>query len=128
MDEEPEEEKKEETIDKDENLLSLNEKMQIEEAKGVILDEEELKRNAEKLAKKNKKKRHDRVNIKDDIEKDAGNKLIVMEKRETIFVQVDRDPKIQAARLKLPILGEEQAVVECINENAIVLIAGETGV
>lgn len=33
----------------------------------------------------------------------------------------------QEARQKLPILGEEQAVMECINENPTVIICGETG-
>lgn len=50
-----------------------------------------------------------------------------VEKRPAIFVEVNRDPEIQAVRLKLPILGEEQVVMECINENNIVILAGETG-
>lgn len=33
----------------------------------------------------------------------------------------------QEARLKLPILAEEQVVMEAINENPIVIICGETG-
>lgn len=45
----------------------------------------------------------------------------------TINVQVKRDPKVQVARLKLPILGEEQRVMELINENEFVIVAGETG-
>lgn len=45
----------------------------------------------------------------------------------TIHVEVKRDPKVQVARLKLPILGEEQKIMELINENEIVVIAGETG-
>ena len=34
---------------------------------------------------------------------------------------------IQAARLKLPILGEEQVVMEAIKEHPVVIICGETG-
>lgn len=34
---------------------------------------------------------------------------------------------MQDSRLKLPILGEEQAIVEAINENPVVIICGETG-
>lgn len=34
---------------------------------------------------------------------------------------------VQEARLKLPILAEEQVVMEAINENPIVIICGETG-
>lgn len=45
----------------------------------------------------------------------------------TIVVEVKRNPKIQVARLKLPILGEEQRIMELINENQFLIVAGETG-
>ncbi|XP_055904771.1 probable ATP-dependent RNA helicase kurz [Eupeodes corollae] len=44
-----------------------------------------------------------------------------------VYIPVDRDPEIQAARLRLPILAEEQAIMEIINENSIIIVAGETG-
>lgn len=44
-----------------------------------------------------------------------------------VYVHVDRSAGIQAARLKLPILGEEQVIMETINENSIIILAGETG-
>lgn len=44
-----------------------------------------------------------------------------------IFKEVKRDPEIQAARLQLPILGEEQAVMEAIHDNDVVILCGETG-
>ncbi|NWV00927.1 DHX37 helicase, partial [Upupa epops] len=44
-----------------------------------------------------------------------------------VFVPVDRSPEIQEARLKLPILAEEQVIMEAINENPVVIICGETG-
>lgn len=44
-----------------------------------------------------------------------------------VFIEVSRDPEIQTARLQLPILAEEQAVMEAIRENQIVLLVGETG-
>ncbi|XP_004531156.1 probable ATP-dependent RNA helicase kurz [Ceratitis capitata] len=47
--------------------------------------------------------------------------------RTTVFVPVHRDADVQAARLKLPILGEEQEIMETINENQIIIVAGETG-
>lgn len=43
------------------------------------------------------------------------------------YVHVERDPEIQATRLKLPILAEEQIIMETISENSIVILAGETG-
>ena len=53
-----------------------------------------------------------------------------MPKRESkpaTFVPVHRTAEVQAARIKLPILAEEQAIVEAINENPVVILAGETG-
>ncbi|XP_063820666.1 probable ATP-dependent RNA helicase DHX37 isoform X2 [Pseudophryne corroboree] len=44
-----------------------------------------------------------------------------------IFIPVDRSPEIQEARLKLPILGEEQVIMEAIHENPVVVLCGETG-
>lgn len=44
-----------------------------------------------------------------------------------LFIAVDRDPLIEQARSELPIIGEEQRIMEAINENDIVIVAGETG-
>lgn len=44
-----------------------------------------------------------------------------------IYVPVSRDPKIEQARLQLPIIGEEQAIVERIRYNDVVIVSGETG-
>lgn len=46
---------------------------------------------------------------------------------QTVFVPVDRTDEVQSARLRLPILAEEQQVMELINEHPIVIVAGETG-
>lgn len=64
--------------------------------------------------------------------KDFDKKEIKVEKKpllehSTVHVEVKRDPKIQVARLKLPILGEEQRIMELINENEFLIVAGETG-
>lgn len=45
----------------------------------------------------------------------------------TKAVPVHRDDKIQAARLHLPIVSEEQTIMEAILINPIVVICGETG-
>ena len=42
-------------------------------------------------------------------------------------VPISRDPAIQSAREKLPILSEEQSIMETINENPITILVGETG-
>jgi ATP-dependent RNA helicase DHX37/DHR1 len=44
-----------------------------------------------------------------------------------VFVPVNRSSKIQDSRQKLPILAEEQAIMEAISENPVVILAGETG-
>lgn len=53
--------------------------------------------------------------------------VIDVERKPAVFVPVERKPEIQEARLKLPILAEEQEIVEAINENPVVIITGETG-
>ena len=42
-------------------------------------------------------------------------------------VQVDRSEEIQTIRSQLPIITEEQAIMEAIHDNLVVLICGETG-
>uniref|UniRef100_A0A182LRS3 RNA helicase n=1 Tax=Anopheles culicifacies TaxID=139723 RepID=A0A182LRS3_9DIPT len=51
----------------------------------------------------------------------------VVDRKPATYVHVDRNPKVQADRLKLPILGEEQVIMETISENKITILAGETG-
>ena len=43
------------------------------------------------------------------------------------FVAVNRLPEIAASRAKLPIIAEEQSIMEAISENPVVILAGETG-
>lgn len=50
-----------------------------------------------------------------------------IERKPAVFVPVHRSEEVQAARLKLPILSEEQVVMEIINDNPIIVLAGETG-
>uniref|UniRef100_A0A4Y0BQ22 RNA helicase n=1 Tax=Anopheles funestus TaxID=62324 RepID=A0A4Y0BQ22_ANOFN len=52
---------------------------------------------------------------------------IVVDRKPATYIHVDRSAKIQADRLKLPILGEEQMIMETISENKITILAGETG-
>ncbi|XP_008572511.1 PREDICTED: probable ATP-dependent RNA helicase DHX37 isoform X1 [Galeopterus variegatus] len=44
-----------------------------------------------------------------------------------IFIPVNRSPEIQEERLKLPILSEEQVIMEAVAEHPIVIVCGETG-
>lgn len=42
-------------------------------------------------------------------------------------VPVNRTPEIIESRSKLPIIGEEQVIMEAIYENDVVIVVGETG-
>ncbi|KAL3858338.1 hypothetical protein ACJMK2_012932 [Sinanodonta woodiana] len=44
-----------------------------------------------------------------------------------VNIPVNRRKEVQESRLKLPIIGEEQIIMETINENPVVVICGETG-
>jgi ATP-dependent RNA helicase DHX37/DHR1 len=50
-----------------------------------------------------------------------------IDRKPATYVHVERDAEIQAARYQLPILAEEQVIMETISDNDIVIIAGETG-
>nr|XP_002123985.2 probable ATP-dependent RNA helicase DHX37 [Ciona intestinalis] len=58
--------------------------------------------------------------VKKEVEKTKESKPVT-------FVSLDRTAAIQEARLALPILAEEQVIMEAINENQVVVICGETG-
>ncbi|KAK8226893.1 P-loop containing nucleoside triphosphate hydrolase protein [Phyllosticta capitalensis] len=47
--------------------------------------------------------------------------------RKAYSVAVNRSPEIQEARMKLPVVAEEQKIMEAIHNNDIVMIRGETG-
>nr|XP_025872854.1 probable ATP-dependent RNA helicase DHX37 [Vulpes vulpes] len=44
-----------------------------------------------------------------------------------VFIPVNRTPEMQEERLKLPILAEEQVIMEAVAEHPIVIVCGETG-
>jgi HrpA-like RNA helicase len=44
-----------------------------------------------------------------------------------IIVEVFRTDEIQAARMQLPVCSQEQEVMECITENDVCILSGETG-
>ncbi|XP_067015411.2 probable ATP-dependent RNA helicase kurz [Anabrus simplex] len=58
---------------------------------------------------------------------EVKTKETIKDRKPAIFVPVHRPAEVQEARLKLPILAEEQAIMEAIAENDVVVIAGETG-
>lgn len=50
-----------------------------------------------------------------------------VDRKPAVYIHVERDADIQIARLKLPILAEEQIIMETISENSVIILAGETG-
>ncbi|XP_042856510.1 probable ATP-dependent RNA helicase kurz [Penaeus japonicus] len=59
--------------------------------------------------------------------KEMVDKAQVVPAKPAVFVVLDRSPEVQANRLKLPILSEEQIIMEAINENPVTVIVGATG-
>ena len=47
--------------------------------------------------------------------------------RKAFSVSVTRDPEVRSARLKLPVVAEEQRIMEAIHNNDVVVICGATG-
>ncbi|CAK7265253.1 putative ATP-dependent RNA helicase DHR1 [Sporothrix epigloea] len=47
--------------------------------------------------------------------------------RKAFHVEVQRTPEVEAARLKLPVVAEEQQIIEAIHEHDVVIISGGTG-
>ncbi|MCI4380964.1 hypothetical protein PGIGA_G00246080 [Pangasianodon gigas] len=63
-------------------------------------------------------------------EKKEDEKTVMHKKNDcqpAVFIPVDRLPEIQEARLKLPVLAEEQVIMEAVKENDCVVLCGETG-
>jgi HrpA-like RNA helicase len=58
---------------------------------------------------------------------DDSKKWRVMSSHRKNRICLNRDPKIQASRLNLPVCGMEQEIVEAITLNDVVILCGETG-
>ncbi|RCH85352.1 putative ATP-dependent RNA helicase DHR1, partial [Rhizopus stolonifer] len=52
---------------------------------------------------------------------------LAQDEAKPFYVPVNRKPEVQEARLKLPVVGEEQVIMEAIRNNTVVIICGETG-
>lgn len=57
----------------------------------------------------------------------AAGSSVMPSRQPAVHIPVDRPADIQAARRGLPILAEEQQIMEKIIENPVVIICGETG-
>ena len=68
----------------------------------------------------------------ENIDEAPKKKMKIQEEKEEelekfVNVPVCRTPEIIEARSKLPIIGEEDIIVDAIRNNDVVIIAGETG-
>ncbi|CAO1440167.1 unnamed protein product [Diamesa hyperborea] len=67
------------------------------------------------------------VTPKDPEPTQVATKPLILNRKPATYIHVERDSEIQIARLKLPILAEEQIIMETISDNMITILAGETG-
>lgn len=109
-----------------------NEKAEIierEDEKNLTKDEKNLTKDAEKetTSTKSQESKKSIEKTKKSVEKIQQRNVVPKVHTPSVFIPVNRKPEIQAARLKLPVVAEEQVIVEMINENPIVIITGETG-
>ncbi|XP_044738895.1 probable ATP-dependent RNA helicase kurz [Chrysoperla carnea] len=134
-----ESENSEDSSDSDGELSEIdNDKAEVSvpepEIKSEEDDNEDKNSKVSEIPQKNEKRSKEQITHKTSEEgklqensKENPSPKIKIESKPATFVSVNRKPEIQAARLKLPILAEEQVVMEKINENQIIIIAGETG-
>ncbi|ODN02093.1 putative ATP-dependent RNA helicase kurz [Orchesella cincta] len=92
-------------------------------------DKEEEEDEEEEVRAEESDNKNDTVQkLKQDcVKPDVQLTSVKAEKKPKQFVQVNRTPEIEAVRAKLPIIPEEQVIMESINENAVTVLAGETG-
>uniref|UniRef100_A0A3Q4BCM2 RNA helicase n=1 Tax=Mola mola TaxID=94237 RepID=A0A3Q4BCM2_MOLML len=108
--------------DDDEEQEDKNETPEKNEPKQIISTSQENKH--EEMEEKHKTEK-DGLNEKKKADQDKVQNITPSQP--TVFIPVDRFPEIQEARLKLPVLAEEQVIMEAVRENPFVVICGETG-
>ncbi|KAM3611065.1 uncharacterized protein V6R79_012970 [Siganus canaliculatus] len=107
--------------DKDEDT-KVNETIEMSELKESGPSCEEDKQEA-------KKEEHKTEQEGENEKKNSDQEKVQIRKpsQPAVFIPVDRSPEVQAARLKLPVLAEEQVIMEAVRENPCVVMCGETG-
>ncbi|XP_031161876.1 probable ATP-dependent RNA helicase DHX37 isoform X2 [Sander lucioperca] len=92
-------------------------------------DQEEVDETTEKEDKQEVKKEQHKTEQNGQNEKISDQEKVENKtpSQPAVFIPVDRSPEIQEARLKLPVLAEEQVIMEAVRENPCVVICGETG-
>ncbi|XP_060737002.1 probable ATP-dependent RNA helicase DHX37 [Tachysurus vachellii] len=100
-----------------------------EEEGDNVMEEVEIEEKAAPAVKEEQEAETKEVEVKE-VEKTKEEKTVALKKKDcqpAVFIPVDRLPEIQEARLKLPVLAEEQVIMEAVKENDCVVLCGETG-
>ncbi|XP_078107237.1 putative ATP-dependent RNA helicase DHX37 [Sander vitreus] len=119
-----EEEEDEEEEQKAEESSDLDTSSDDEEEDQEEVDETTEKEDKQEVKKEQHKTEQNGQNKKISDQEKVENKT---PSQPAVFIPVDRSPEIQEARLKLPVLAEEQVIMEAVRENPCVVICGETG-
>ena len=121
----------EESSNKDEQVINLpldaGDKSDIQENSSTIANDSSIEKIEENIAIQEPGSTIDHITEQKDVSKSVENISFTKDREVPIFVKVERKKEVQAARLLLPILPEEQVVMETIMENDVVVICGETG-
>ncbi|XP_027022770.2 probable ATP-dependent RNA helicase DHX37 isoform X2 [Tachysurus fulvidraco] len=113
-----------------EETSSMSDSSSEEEGDNVMEEvENEVSEKAAPAVKEEQEAETKVVEVKE-VEKKKEEKPVALKKKDcqpAVFIPVDRLPEIQEARLKLPVLAEEQVIMEAVKENDCVVLCGETG-
>ncbi|XP_012684041.2 probable ATP-dependent RNA helicase DHX37 isoform X2 [Clupea harengus] len=117
------EEDDDEEQQKEESESSSEEESEEEEAEEIKMEEKE----GQGLVKEVKREELKTEEKKEENKKEVTPSCSKEPCQPAVFIPVDRLPEIQAARLKLPVLAEEQVIMEAVRENPCIVLCGETG-
>lgn len=112
---------------RDYNVIGVEDEDSSESEDDIELNEFTIVENIEE-----KKAIDEKVEISEEkpLKSDIAEPAVVqksIERKPATYIHIVRDPEIQVARLKLPIIAEEQVIMETISENSVIIIAGSTG-
>ncbi|ROT85322.1 putative ATP-dependent RNA helicase kurz [Penaeus vannamei] len=121
------EEREEEEENAEDNQGTENGDASIEEKDEEVEEEENVEEGKKEDEATDKDTGEDPKAIEEGEKPKEGKKAQIVPAKPAVFVMLNRSAEVQANRLKLPILSEEQTIMEAINENPVTVIVGATG-
>ncbi|EPZ30997.1 P-loop containing nucleoside triphosphate hydrolase protein [Rozella allomycis CSF55] len=115
---------------KEKIVEDIDESSEEEEELSTNLELEEIMEKREMIEEKEKEEKIKSLELEKAKEEEERPKLIEnteINNRKAFYVPVNRSDDIRVARMKLPVVVEEQQIMESIYENDVVIICGETG-